>query len=768
MRFYRPTIKQPISTFVEAPIDFMQQQMIAEQKTIDDSLKAVQDANKEYLGVRPGLYSNDLFSQFQDKYKNQFSSLVDEIYNNPQNAMLVAPKLAKLNSEYKQDPLYQEITKDFVNYTQASQKLAGSDKPYYFNRVNQLKVNPDGTVEQSNPQDYMTLTDQGSYNQLFDEVAKFKPKVYEENGKRYATVTNLDGTSTTIEVKTEKDITELETSRISEYLNNAQTAKNFEYQYRDAAVKAGNPALANDPTFRQGVYNQLVSPIKQQAYQQIQTAETISSSQAATNNSNRSTLGNGTQASTSTSSISKGVTQVKKASPTSPKTGQAMTNPADIQEGIMFLSNKRSEIFKHIQSTYKDVTGQNIDVPTIANLYGKFKMVDGKPVPITNDPTLKALASNYNFQQLYGQLLDNDQVQKNMVAFDNDIKKAAGVDKYNPQVLKDAENKAKAEIYNSRSTTTPLSEKVAVEQFNKLSPEEQQSLITKFKDKYDHTIQKNIPKDSPEYKIYETLDKYNNKQEYIELRQLPSGNEASKELKKMALQLVTGNLAGNLKNMVDNTVADIPDLIEGLPKNKDNQTDFDAIEIGYFADPNEGMKGYFSIPDKTGAYRQYEFPMEDTSLQKVIQSLDPTEAVRMNVYNQAIKSLEKSYGQEGVVDFGDGFKINFKETTVDDKQSGIKFKYKYQGFDGITKYVDSISEMFDDVNNNYMKSVKESKGALQEIKQGYDQMLLSGQIKQEEYNKKMQEAFTEHRLRMVNSPLGKQQEWVQTPKKPLQ
>lgn len=786
MRFYKPTIKQPISTFVEAPIEFIQGQMNVEQKRIDDASKAIADANKEYLGVQSGLYSKDLFKEFKNKYQNKFSDLSEQLIMDPSKAGLISHEIAKLNSSYKSDPLYNEITKDFMNYTKAMDKLAGSDKPYYFNRTGQLKINPDGTVESSSPSDYMALTDKGAYNTLYEQVAKLKPEVYKENGKKYVSLLNPDGTYSQQEIKTEKDVEVLRLERINKYLEDAFVTTNtdgsFEYHYRDAAEKAGDPALAKNPEFRRKVYNQIVEPIKQQAYQKVQTAEIITNLNQSVNNSSRGSLGTNPQEYIQPKIIS-GKTQARNAAPIS-STGNIFVTPSDILTDVNNIQKQENAAAATIAKITENVLGKKlVTVSDWQNLYSKFKTVDGKLVPSNSgDREAIDLLNSYGFQEAYGLRETLNQNKKNTQVFYDKITEGQDFDS---NVLKEAEKKYIPELAHKYHITPPSdfsSSKEQIEEYKNITTIQQlKEYVKKYKvnqgtiynditqefinnnddSKNQSELKRFIPKDSKEYKIYERLESYQQRMEDVELRVLPSSSKEAQDLKSFVINLLEGDKAGSFKDMVTDKTVDIKNLIEKIPKDSNGKTDLSTVDIGYFADPDEGMKSFIMINGE-----KYEFNMSDTSMQSIVQALDPTESTRFNVYNQAIKTITASQGQEGKITFPGGIEFNFKE--VQDKNNSKDFKYEYIDQYGVTRKVNSIKDMMNDLYSFYTETGIASSKELRNLYTGLLEQLNNKKIDPIIFNQKMSEAINAEKLRMQNSPMGKSQEWVQTPKKPLQ
>ena len=792
MRFYRPTIKQPISTFVEAPIEFIQGQMNVEQKRIDDASKAIADANKEYLGVQSGLYSKDLFKEFKTKYQDKFTNLSEQLMTDPSKAGLISHEIAKLNTSYKNDPLYNEISKDFINYTKAMDKLAGSDKPYYFNRTNQLKFNPDGTVESSSPSDYMALTDKGAYNTLFEQVAKLKPEVYEENGKRYVSLLNPDGTYSQQEIKTEKDVEVLKIERINKYLEDAFATTNtdgsFEYHYRDAAEKLGNPALAKDPDFRRKVYNQIVEPIKQQAYQKVQTAEIVTNLNNSSTKTRNGGNGDGTVPTTPEKpEIVSGTTSARDGGFKNPKTGNHFTSLNDFQESKDFLTKQSVEAVGIFARRYTELTGKPISTKQdYSNLFNQFKIENGKLVPKVMNDENNTLASDYYFKEGYISYFNKQQELRNIEGYERDIKKAAGVDKYDNKKIEQVTDE---ELIKELTTPLNLSgenHKIEVDSQGRRYLKVKKDIISKaidavflspFTDISDNYLihyitpedEKKVSskigerlKGTNEGKVYEIFNKANNRLEDVEIRQLPSKNAQGQDLKALLLQNIDIDKVGQFRYMSTNEEVDNKELREGLPKDENGKIDYSQVELGYFADPNEGMKGYMSVPIN-GAYKRIEFPLETSSLQSIVLSLDPTEATRFRVYNEGIKSIQESYGQKGKIKITDDFEFNFSKTNIDDKEKGIVQKYKYTDAKGITQYVDSYREMFNDLYSAYTEMNFASSEALRKLYTDLLKQYNNNGIDQITFNQKMSEAINTEKARMKNSPMGKQTPQNQDP-----
>jgi hypothetical protein len=713
MRYYRPVIKQPISTFVEAPLDFIQGQMENEQKAIDLGREKALKANEEYLGLRAGMKSKDYLNQFKSQYDSQFNTLTQKMMQDPSQVGNIAEQISLLSNKMKQDPLYNAIRDDFEKSQEFTKKAVGSDKAYYMNNPNQLTMGPDGQYQMSTAQDYGILTSKDLYSKMFDDVSKFKPdEGTDKNGNKTYSLFNADGSVTTVNSITE--FSRLRRDRIKLYLDDMFNTSNIdgtmEFEYRDAAEKAGNPAMAKDPAFRKKVFDAYAAPILQQAYEQEKTTTKIDEGNKARNTNANGGSGGVTPAKPDSITFTPVTTQIRMANYNKPGSEEPITTMSDFDESYKTIKNKRGEQALAFMDMYKQLTGKNLAVnpEAFSNLmYSRFKLnEDGKIVPkdLANLEDIK-LASNELFEDAWLNLRDLNDTEQNIKAFESKIKKAAGVDKYDPKILKNAENKAKAEIYNSKGITSPLSEEAALERFNKLSKEEQQSLILKFKDKYEYQMKNNIPKNSPESKVYTILDSYNNRQEDVELRMLPNSNESVKNMAKAMLSNFSTDMASKFKDLVTNEEINGAKMLEKIPykqgESNKGEIDFDKIQFGYYVDPNEGMKGVMEI---TGEGK-YEYPITEGGLQQVVMTLIPQEQFRFNFYNQAVQSLQKNYGKGQVNINDETFPISFNFEETPSEIDPTKKNYTYTDENNISRRVNTIQDLQNAISSYYDKAV---------------------------------------------------------------
>lgn len=713
MRNYRPIIKQPISTFVEAPLDFIQGQMNAEQAQINADRITGYKANEEYLGVRPGLKSEKVYNDFKDQYSQKFGDLSNIMLQDPSQVGRVANELIRLNQQMKNSNMYKVLQDDVVQSDIFKKATVASDKPYYMNNPAQLeKIN--GEYQFANPQDYGIITSKDLYSKMFDDVAKFKPdEGTDKDGNKTYSLFNPDGSVTTVNSIT--DFSRLRKNRIKLYLDDMFNTSNIdgtmEFEYRDAAEKAGNPAMAKDPAFRKKVFDAYAAPILQQAYEQEKTTTKIDEGNRTRNTNANGGSGGVTPAKPDSITFNPVTTQIRMANYNKPGSEEPITTMSDFDESYKIIKNKRGEQALAFMDMYKQITGKNLAVnpESFSNLmYGRFKLnEDGKIVPkdLTNLEDIK-LASNELFEDAWLNLRDLNDTEQNIKGFENKIKKAAGVDKYDPKILKNAENKAKAEVYNSKGITSPLSEEAALERFNKLSKEEQQSLILKFKDKYEYTMKNNIPKNSPESKVYTILDSYNNRMEDVELRMLPNSNESVKNMgRTMINSILVTDKSGKFKDLITNEVAEIPDLLKQIPYKEGDankrEIDFDKIQFGYYVDPNEGMKGVMQITG--GGY--YEYPITEGGLQQVVMTLAPQEQFRFNFYNQAVQSLQKNYGKGQVNINDETFPISFNFEETPSEIDPTKKNYTYTDENNISRRVNTIQDLQNVISSYYDKAV---------------------------------------------------------------
>lgn len=770
MRFYRPTIKQPISTFVEAPLDFMQDQMVAEQKTIDDGRTSALKMNEDFLGIRPGMKSTDLFNEFKQDYSNQFENLTTQIMQDPSQVTRIADELVKLNSKYKNDPRYKSLQDDFEKSQLYKTKLVGSDKPSYMNNPSQLKI-VDGEVQYSTPEDYGIITDKDLYSTMFDDVSKFKPDIgTDEQGNKIFSMSNGDGTFTT--ARTESELTTLKLSRIQKYLDSMYKTSNdngsMEYVYRHAAEQLGDPGKAKDPVFRKQVFDEYSKPILQQAYEQAETRKTIDDG----NNSSRNNARGGSGPvnpvdKTDPITFNPVTTQARMANYNVAGTDRPITNMSDFDESYANIKRNRGNHAIAFKNIYRNLTGKDlvVDPQAFGNLmYNQFELnADGKITPKNkfNTNENRVLASSELFEDAWLNLRDLNATEQNIKSFENRLKEANDVDNYDKKIIMDAEKKASFKALTDVPGTDFLQRKDVVtdgdyslekaykkaKELVKQNPSDglaadfvfkyENGTIDKekYKSNYQKAIREFLPKGSKELKIYEALDSYNNRMEDVELRMLPPSDKYVQNMAKTMLANFSTDMASKFKDLVTNEEINGADMLKKIPykqgENNKGEMDLDKVQFGYFVDPNEGMKGVMLIQGQG----KFEYPIDEGGLEQVIMTLSPEEKTRFNFYNQAIQSSQKNYGK-GRINLGDDknpYIFNFEETPseLDPK----KKSYVYTDEANITRRAKSIQEMQNNISRVYenAQAFLNNPQINKDIK-AIQQQILSGNISEENGN----------------------------------
>jgi hypothetical protein len=783
MRFYRPVIKQPISTFVEAPLDFIQGQMENEQKAIDLGREKALKANEEYLGLRAGMKSQEYLNQFKNQYDSQFNTLTQKMMQDPSQVNTIADQISMLSSNMKQNPLYNAIRDDFEKSQEFAKKAVGSDKPYYMNNPNQLAMSPDGQYQMSTAQDYGVITDKDLYSKMFDDVSKFKPDVgVDEKGNKIYSFPNGDGTFTT--GRTESELTTVKLSRIEKYLDNMyNTANNdgsMEYNYRHAAEIAGDPNKAKDPAFRKQVFDEYAKPIKQQAYEQIKTTTTIDDGGKSRAANSKGGSG-GVNTPTPDAIIFNPVTtQARMANYNVAGTSRPISNMSDFDLSYKNIKRDRGNQAVAMQKLYKKITG--IDLPAtpeaFSNIfYKQFTLnEDGKITPKVNTPENVKLASDEEFEKAFLNLKDLNATEQNIKAFENRVKEAAGVDKYDNKVLDNAKNKAVDELI----ATDPSIKKADLKILKQMNPDlsdlqieemwKNQKTAALDQKLLNGKILGNLPKDSKEQKIQSILNSYNDRMEDVELRMLPSSNKYVLDMSKTMLANIVDDKASKFKDLVSNEEINGAKLLEKIPykvgANNEGELDFDKVQFGYFVDPNEGIKGVMMIQGQG----KYEYPVNEGGLQQIIMTLSPEEQTRFSFYNQAVKSSQKNYGK-GKINLGTNeAPIDFTFEESPSKVDGTKKSYVYMDEAGITRRANSIQEMQNNISRVYEGVAAAGMDPVIQTKINYiKQKTLSGEYKPDEGERLIRKTLEEARVaaQAKMGSLGKSQGWSQSPKQPL-
>ena len=159
MRFYRPTIKQPISTFVEAPLDFMQSVMEKDQQQFN-----LNDASlQKQRGLLDDLVVHDIYKEEKDKrvgaLQKQLEEASDEL-NATGDINRATRAIYNVQNEITKDRFLKEAPAYSKTIWETEEKMRENKKPLaawnnfynpYWEQYSKGWQNPDGSIKPFSP-----------------------------------------------------------------------------------------------------------------------------------------------------------------------------------------------------------------------------------------------------------------------------------------------------------------------------------------------------------------------------------------------------------------------------------------------------------------------------------------------------------------------------------------------------------------------------------------------------------------------------------------
>jgi hypothetical protein len=159
MRFFKPTITAPISTFVEAPLDFMQSVMEKDQQQFNLNEASLQ----KQRGLLDDLVVHDIYKEEKDKrvgaLQKQLEEASDELnatgdINRATRAIYNVQNQITKDRFLKEAPAYSKTIWDAEKEIRDNKDNVASYNMFYnkwFNDYSKDWKNPDGSIRAANP-----------------------------------------------------------------------------------------------------------------------------------------------------------------------------------------------------------------------------------------------------------------------------------------------------------------------------------------------------------------------------------------------------------------------------------------------------------------------------------------------------------------------------------------------------------------------------------------------------------------------------------------
>jgi hypothetical protein len=785
---YNPT--PYVNTQVDLPLDFIQGQLETRQKEFDAQTMAVDKAAENFLKINPGMLTAEAYERVKKQYLPQIENIRDTLHQTG-NIAMAAPALSKFTMNLAADPEVKNIMEDY-KLTQAHNQAMQEGRytklmlPGLYNKEGQQRaqVGPGQTVQSSW---YAPYEHVDPVEALRPEIKDLNARIDEGSFSWYNPATNE-----TITDRTKLKI--LKPQIIAEYVKdrkNAFLASPESRGYVIGATDWGSRAYTDQDWERDAVQPlSKFDVFEQETERTTKPGPTIQTPNKTDGGSNNLPT---TQAKTYAFTTAPNAYTPQTPSFLNPEV--TITSQSGLEDEI---KQGTHQLIPLATSVYK-MTGVNTEGKDLStflhsselrqqardNWNAKYvKNAEGHYIPraagIPNvTPEQEATFNQWNDLVVS---VDNAKIKR------DDIKKQAGVDKYDLAKIKQAEESAlqsdnslnrkwkQFQDENWKGNIYPT-----VEENLKYWNETKEAFIKENKEEY-NKVMKNLLGDSAEGKIYKVWDELNSRMEQMQMVHFDNDKSTESILGVLLTNAQDASLP--VKDFLSDKRLDKGKLDEeftaNIPINKTTGLpDYSQIHLGMAFDRKDGLVGIISMNGK-----QFEFDISKnpgSNLDKLLIEAHPELKEPTKFFDQVYKSLNQTSGNRGKFNLGaNTFVFDHKSENLG--KGAPKFEYEYD-FDGTgKKRTTNLYEIYSAAtrSNNELVQDNTLQSALkaQEIVSEYTRMINAAgsdrnkiQAANDWYYQKQNEALKEQLARekaSVGKTMGKQGQFRQTPKTPLQ
>jgi hypothetical protein len=816
---YNPT--PYVNTQVDLPLALMQGQLEIKQKEFDAQTMAVDKAAENFLKINPGDLTIEAYDRVKQQYLPQLEKIRDTLHQTG-NVSMAAPDLSKFTMNLAADPEVKNIMRDY-ELTKAKNAAMQEGRytkymlPGLYNKEGQQRaqVKPGETVQSSW---YAPYEHVDPVQALLPEVEKLNARIEEGTYSWYNPTTGETVTDKTRlkELKPEI-IAGLVRDRKAPYLSSPESRG-----YIIGATDWGTRAYTDqdwerdavEPLSKFGIYEQTTDRTSKQINLPADSTPTKPKTDGG---GNTITPAQGKTYAFTTANNAR-VPQVS--SYLNPEVTIAMQDELD--DEILQSTTQLIPLAKAVYAM-TGVNTQGVDVTTMLQDSGLrqqardrwnaryIKNAQGHYIPrALYDANGKQLPSAPNvtpdqekaFDQWDSLLTSTDAAKTRR----DDVKKQAGVDNYNPEIIKQAKRKANKDNYELWGELHDLLSDRSLgqinftdEEYNNIEAKSPEQVINWVNSKRGYKIipdekakeividvknnlKERLKEHPNEGKVYKVWDELNNRMEQMQMVHFDNDKTTEGILGVLLTKAQDASLP--VKDFLSDRRLDKGDLdgdfTANIPINKTTGLpDFSQIHLGMAFDRKDGLVGIISMKGK-----QFEFDISKnpgSNIDKLLIEAHPELKEPTKFFHQVYESLTKSSGTKGKFTLGSNtFVFDHKSENLG--KDAPKFEYEYD-FDGTgKKRTTNLYEVYSaaaEVNNNVIQ-INNFKNAIvaEGITNEYNSMIAAAgydrnkiQAANDWLRNKQTEALKEQLARekaSVGQTMGKQKQFRQTPKTPLQ
>lgn len=784
---YNPT--PYVNTQVDLPLNFIQGQLEVKQKEFDSQTAAVDKAAENFLKINPGMLTADAYERVKKQYLPEIEKIRDTLHQTG-NIAMAAPALSKFTMNLAADPEVKNIMQDY-ELTKAHNQAMQEGRytklmlPGLFNKEGKLReqVGPGQTVQSSW---YAPYEHVDPVQALLPEVEKLKAKINEGTFSWYNPATNETVTDRTkLKILEPQIIDEYVQSRKDSFLSSPESKG-----YVISATDWGS----RDYTDQDWLRDARIPLSKFDVYEQESERTTKPGPTIDTTGGRGSGAGSGTAAAPPQAKTYAFTTAPNAYTPQTPSFLNPeipITSQDQLEDEIV---EGTKQVLPLAVSVYQmtGVNTQGRDAAAILqdsglrqqardNWNAKYvKNAEGHYVPRAPGIPNITPQQEQAFEQWNDLVIsvDNAKIRR------DDIKKQAGVDNYNPQIIE----KVKTDAQNTPELNRLWNDWV---KSNKDNPDfEINAARKRFLELNKDKIKKNTDNifkskeyiNTPEGKIYKVWDELNNRMEQMQM--VHFDNDKSTESILGVLLTQAQDVSLPIKDFLSDKRLDKGKLDDEftahIPINKTTGLpDYSQIHLGMAFDRKDGLVGIVSMGGK-----QFEFDISKnpgSNLDKLLIEAHPELKEPTKFFHQVYQSFNQTSGNKGKFSLGaNSFVFDHKSENLG--KGAPKFEYEYD-FDGTgKKRTGNLYEIYSAAarfNNEIVQdNTLQTALTAQQITNEYTRMIAAAgndrnkiQAATDWYYQKQDEALKEQLAReksSVGKTMGKGTQFRQTPKTPLQ
>ena len=702
MELFKYTPTPYVNTQVDLPLDFLQGQLEVKQKEFDAQSAASDKAAENFLKIKHGDLTAEAYERVKNQYLPQIEKIRDTLHRTG-NVSQAAPELSKFTMDLAADSEVKNIMQDY-ELTKAKNAAMQEGRytkymlPGLYNKEGQQRaqVKKGETVQSSwyTPYEYVDPV-----KALLPEVKDLKARITDGTFSWFNPATGETVTDKNkLKILTPEIIAEFVRTRKNPYTSDPSSRG-----YVIGATDWGTRDYTDQDWERDAVKPlSMFGVYEQESERTTKPGPTVTPPSTKTDGSGNTPPIKPPKAFALTTANNGSVPQVSSFL----HDGEIITGQEEIDDEIKEAVHEAMPLIKSVYEM-TGVNPGNVDPATllhdatlrqqvrdswnskyVKNPQGHYVPkvtydANGNPLPTAPNVTPEQEAAFDRWAYLTV-AIDAAKTRR------DDVKKEAGVDNYDPEVIKKAKNEVflhdasfnkkwvQFQSENWEGNIYPT-----VEENQKYAKEIKEAFIKENKKEYNEIIG-NILGNSAEGKIYKVWDELNNRMEQMQMVHFDNDKDTENILGVLLTQAQDVSLP--IKDFISDKRLDRgkldKDFTANIPINKTTGLpDYSQIHLGMAFDRKDGLVGIISMNGK-----QFEFDISKnpgSNIDKLLVAAHPELEEPVKFFHQVYQSLNQTSGNVGKFNLGaNTFVFDHKSENLG--KGAPKFEYEYD-FDSTGK-----------------------------------------------------------------------------------